>query len=107
MVLAAVGAGDPVAIEIVQSAGAALGNSVGFLVNILDPEAVIVGGGLGLAGGPLLVKVLSHQHVSISTRRIRVRYRLFPQRLGVDAGIIGAAATAFRCFAHMGETAKR
>ncbi len=43
--------GDARAIEIVQSAGEALGVTTGFLVNTLDPEAVVVGGGLGRADG--------------------------------------------------------
>jgi glucokinase len=43
--------GDARAIEIVRSAGCALGVTAGLLVNTLDPEAVVVGGGLGRAGG--------------------------------------------------------
>src|SRR6266576_1825967 len=43
--------GDQSAIEILTSAGEALGVSVAFLVNVLDPEMVVVGGGLGMAGG--------------------------------------------------------
>jgi len=49
-VIAAANAGNAAAIDIVITAGAALGVSVGWLVNVLDPAAVIVGGGLGLAG---------------------------------------------------------
>ena len=37
--------------EILTSAGEALGVSTAFLVNVLDPEMIVVGGGLGLAGG--------------------------------------------------------
>ncbi|HEY8459607.1 MAG TPA: ROK family protein [Blastocatellia bacterium] len=43
--------GDARAIEIIRSAGHALGVTTGLLVNALDPEAVVVGGGLGRAGG--------------------------------------------------------
>ena len=50
-VLAAARAHDHVAADVVFTAGEALGVSVGWLVNVLDPAAVIVGGGLGLAGG--------------------------------------------------------
>ena len=50
-VLAAAGTGDPDAVRVVRDAGEAVGAGVGFLVNVLDPEAVVVGGGLGLAGG--------------------------------------------------------
>src|SRR5262249_36140016 len=41
--------GDNVAAEILVSAGEALGVSVAFLVNVLDPERIVVGGGLGMA----------------------------------------------------------
>ena len=46
-VTAAAEEGDPEAVRVVRSAGEALGNSVGFLVNVMDPEAIVVGGGLG------------------------------------------------------------
>jgi predicted NBD/HSP70 family sugar kinase len=44
--------GDPDAGRVVRDAAEALGGGVGFLVNVLDLEAVVVGDGLGLAGGP-------------------------------------------------------
>ena len=43
--------GDKDASEILTSAGEALGVSVAFLVNVLDPEMIVVGGGLGTARG--------------------------------------------------------
>lgn len=92
-VLAAVAEGDTVARKIVQSAGAALGNSVGFLANILDPEAVIVGGGLGLAGGLYWASFVeaTRSHIyAADTRTLPI----LPAALGVDAGVIGAAASA-------------
>ena len=42
---------DDAAAEVVVTAGTALGSSLGWLVNVLDPEVVIIGGGLGSAGG--------------------------------------------------------
>ncbi|MBI4325094.1 MAG: ROK family protein, partial [Chloroflexi bacterium] len=50
-VLAAAEAGNRLAMAVVRSAGESLGSVVGWLVNVLDPEAVIVGGGLGLSEG--------------------------------------------------------
>ena len=50
-VLAGAAARDGAAVEVVESGGEALGAAVGWLVNVLDPEAVVVGGGLGLSGG--------------------------------------------------------
>src|SRR6266853_256353 len=48
---AAAAAGDRNALQVVQTASEALGATVGLMVNMLDPEAVVVGGGLGSAGG--------------------------------------------------------
>ena len=91
---AAVG-GSRVADRIIESAAAALGNSVGFFVNILDPEAVIVGGGLGLAGDPYWNRFVesTRQHIwAEQTRGLPIRRA----QLGGDSGLIGAAAAAIR-----------
>src|SRR5262249_9158437 len=50
-ILAAAAAGDAVAADVVRCGGETLGASVGLLIDVLDPEAVIVGGGLGLSEG--------------------------------------------------------
>ena len=87
--------GNREADRIVDSAAAALGNSVGFLVNILDPEAVIVGGGLGVAGDLYWNRFVesTRQHVwAEQTRELPIRRA----QLGADSGLIGAAAAAIR-----------
>ena len=94
-VLAAVEAGDTIAIQTVETAAEALGSSVGFMINLLDPEAVIVGGGLGLAGGLYWDRFVASTRAHIyadATRDLPIRQA----SLGVDAGLIGAAATIFR-----------
>lgn len=94
-VLAAAAAGDPPAIEIVEMAGQALGSSLGLVINVLDPEAVIVGGGLGLAGGLYWDSFVraTRQHIwAENTRPLPI----LPAALGPDAGLIGAAAVAWR-----------
>ena len=93
-VLAAVAQGDPIAIEIVRSAGEALGNSVGFLCNILDPQAVIVGGGLGLAGGLYWSSFVAATRVHIYADDSR-HLPILSAALGVDVGVIGAATQVF------------
>lgn len=88
---AASAANDEVATAILRSAGAALGNSVAFLCNVLDPAAVIVGGGLGLAGGlygEAFVEATRAHIYADDTRTLPI----LPAALGVDAGLIGAAA---------------
>jgi glucokinase len=94
-VTAAAAAGDKAAEQIVHSAGAALGNSAGFLVNVLDPQAVIVGGGLGLAGGLYWDSFVSSTRKHIWSDISR-DLPIIPAALGADAGLIGAAATIWK-----------
>lgn len=92
---AAVDAGDPLASEVVRSAGEALGVSVAFLCNVLDPEALVIGGGLGLAGGlywDAMVEATRAHIYAEDTRRLPI----LPAALGAEAGVIGAAATALQ-----------
>ena len=93
VVFEAAEAGDPRALAILHTAGEAIGNSVGFLCNVLDPEAVVIGGGLGSAGGPLwdCLVAATRQHIwSDDTRRLPI----VRAALGNDAGVIGAAVAA-------------
>jgi len=94
-VIAAASGGDQIADEILRSAGATLGNSIGFLINVLDPEAVIVGGGLGLAGGIYWDSFVASTRAHIWSE-ISKDLPIFHAELGTDAGIIGAAAVVWR-----------
>jgi glucokinase len=77
---------------LVEAAAQALGTELAALVNALDPEAVIVGGGLGLAPG-FMQRIVAHMRPQIyaaSTRDLAV----YPSGLGLHAGIVGAAVAA-------------
>jgi glucokinase len=82
--------GDAVAAGIVESAGAALGAAIAQLVNVLDPTAVVIGGGLGLAGGRYRASLdaAMRRHIWSDLHR---DLPLLSAELGVDAGFIGAA----------------
>ncbi len=83
--------GELSAVQVVCSAGAAIGNALGFFVNIIDPHAVIVGGGLGSARGLFWASLVQSacQHIwSAASRGLPI----LPAGLGADAGLIGAAA---------------
>ncbi|MCS6849204.1 MAG: ROK family protein [Anaerolineae bacterium] len=90
-------AGDPRAVTILHTAGQAIGNSIAFLCNVLDPEAVVIGGGLGGAGGVFwdALVAATREHIwSDETRALPIVRAM----LGNDAGVIGAAATAHERF---------
>jgi glucokinase len=82
--------GDFLAQTVVASAGAALGAAIAHLVNVLDPNAIVIGGGLGLAEGAYreAIKDSLRAHVWSEFHR---DIELLPAQLGNDAGIIGAA----------------
>jgi glucokinase len=89
-VLMAATVGEPVATGVARTGGAALGNGVAVLVNALDPEAVVVGGGLGLADGPYhdaFVQAVRELVWSDVTRELP----LLRAATGTAAGVIGAA----------------
>ena len=93
-VTAAAEEGDNAAVKVVRSAGEALGNSVAFLVNVMDPEAIVVGGGLGTAGGPYWDSFVASTRAHIwadNSRGLPIR----PAAMGADSGLVGAAAAAF------------
>ena len=94
-VLAAAAANDPAAQEVVRNAAERLGVLIGLLVNALDPEVVIIGGGLGLAGGLYGSRLTAsiRAHIWAESRR---QLPILPAALGSDAGVIGAALTVAR-----------
>jgi glucokinase len=89
-VLALAASGDVDARAVVESAGAALGAAIAQLVNVLDPEAVIIGGGLGSVEGLYRqsLQAAMHEYVWSDLHR---DVPLLSARLGKDAGVIGAA----------------
>lgn len=90
-VLSAARAGDEAAAEVVEAAARALGIGIALLINMLDPEAVITGGGLGSADTDYWTSArrwarhYAHDHAK-DTPVIR-------SEIGADAGVIGAALT--------------
>jgi glucokinase len=93
-VLAAVDAGEPAAVAIIADAADSLGALLGNLVNMLDPAAIVMGGGLGLAPGLYRQRLVAstRAHIWAEDRR---DLPILSAALGADAGIIGAALSAF------------
>lgn len=86
-------AGDAAARQVVESAGAALGAAIAQLVNMLDPAAVVLGGGLGLVEGTYRCSVEAAVREYVWSEHHR-SVAVISAQLGPDAGIIGAALAA-------------
>ncbi len=88
-------AGDQPAIEAIERMGRLLGAAVGSLINVFDPELVVVGGGFGAAAGDLLLA-----SAAVVARREAIqpaddRVQIVPAELGAAAGLVGAALVGF------------
>lgn len=82
--------GDELATELIDRAIEALGTGIASAVNLIDPEAIIIGGGLGTRFGdrfmePLLAEM--HEHLFVDDRPPAVRVA----SLGDLGGAIGAS----------------
>lgn len=90
--------GDPLARSVVQEAGRYLGLAVAGVVNTLNPEVVILGGGMSAAGGVILSPVRAAVRAH-ALPLMRKGLRIVSARLGNAAGAIGAAGCALNAFA--------
>jgi glucokinase len=86
--------GDAAAQEAIRSLGRHLGIGMVSLVNVFNPEVIVVGGGL-VATGDLL---LAPARAVVAERALvpaRDQVRIVPARFGDESGMLGAAAMAF------------
>lgn len=83
-------AGDPLAARILEDTGRYVGIAMANVVNILNPQRVIVGGGVAQAGewllGPMRREIRRR-----SLDQPGAMAEVVPAALGPDAGVIGAA----------------
>ena len=86
--------GDPLAIRILTGIGEHLGSGIASLVNIFNPELIVVGGGFAAAGDFLFepAQAVANREVLVS---VRDSYRIVRAELGTSAGMIGAGMVAF------------
>lgn len=94
MVTAAAVAGDAGAVSLLAELGGWLGHGIASLVAVLDPEVVVVGGGVAAAGDLLLAPVREAFDRELTGRGFRPRAAIVPAVLGNRAGMIGAADLA-------------
>lgn len=82
---------DPIARDVWAEAVHALAMGIAALTSLLDPQVVVIGGGLSAAGDRLLVPLRAETARVLTWRAIPSIVRA---GVGVDAGLIGAALAA-------------
>jgi glucokinase len=87
-------AGNEDALAALVEIGHILGSGIGSLVNIFNPELVVIGGGFSAAGDLLLDHARERvQREALEPARDLVR--IVPAELGPEAGLVGAGLVAF------------
>ncbi len=81
---------DPLAIRVAEQFGKYLGSGLSVVAGVLNPEVIIIGGGVSMAGDVIMPFILRNFkehvfHASAETKFLRAT-------LGNDGGIYGAAA---------------
>ena len=85
--------GDELALETFRRMGVYLGIGLANLINILNPEMIVIGGGV-VNGWALFER---HMHQQVEERAFPLlRVKIVRAKCGDDAGLLGAAHLAFR-----------
>jgi glucokinase len=94
MIAAAARQGDDLSNEIISEASYYLGIGLSNLINIFNPDVIVIGGGLSKMGAMYLgpAKKVAKQ---IAFRLPAARVKIVKSKLGDNAGLIGAALYAF------------
>jgi glucokinase len=86
--------GDELALEVLRRMGVYLGIGLASLVNLLNPEIIVIGGGVS-SGWELFEK---HMNQQVHERAFQIpaqRVKITRAECGDDAGLLGAARLAF------------
>ena len=88
-VLDAFKAGDALAVRVMDEVGEKLGGALGIFAAVVDPDAIVIGGGVSKAGQPLID--LIEKHYKKYAFSLCKDTPIVIASLGNDAGIYGAA----------------
>ena len=87
--------GDKLALDVIQKAGERLGVRIAFLINLLNPGAVVIGGGVE-AAGPALIEAVKKMIRMYSFEEMANAVKIVPARLGENCVAVGAASLVIR-----------
>ena len=83
--------GDPAALRLLAELGAWLGQTIASLSAILDPEIVVIGGGVSAAGELLLEPIRQSFLENMPAQGFRPELQIKAAEFVNDAGVVGAA----------------
>jgi glucokinase len=86
--------GDAAALEAIELIGSRLGVVIANVLNIFNPQVVVIGGGV-IAAGELLLAPARRVVAERVLPFLRDGVRIVAARFGVEAGMVGAAALAY------------
>jgi glucokinase len=91
----AIAQSDAVALRAARLSARYVGLAIGGMINLLDPAVVVIGGGIAEAAGQRYVEWASETAYRQALPSSDGQPPLVASRLGDDAGLLGAALTAF------------
>jgi glucokinase len=83
--------GDSLALEVIDQAAEYLGRSIGMLINVLDLECIIIGGGLS----SMLTSPIRNKLEKYILPIYKDEVKVLTAGLGTDAGAVGAAYASY------------
>jgi len=95
VVLEAAGDGDELAEDLVKRSGLALGVRMAYLVNMFNPELVILGGGTEIKQGSF-AEYVGESSARFLLDEVSEKIKIIPGVLGAEASSVGAASIARR-----------
>jgi glucokinase len=96
LVFAAARQGDASALAVINEVGTKVGFAISTLINLFDPEMVVLGGAIGTQAGDLLLKAATREAQVRALPRAFQKTRIVTGTLGSNAAAIGAAVLAIK-----------
>ncbi|MCE5323050.1 ROK family protein [bacterium] len=91
MIAEAASEGDAVSVETLQETGYYIGIGVANAINMLNPDKVVIGGGVAQAGDLLFDPIRTSVEVNALYQQLQA-CEVVPAQLGDNAGVLGGAA---------------
>ncbi|WP_407840574.1 ROK family transcriptional regulator [Streptomyces sp. DSM 116496] len=96
--LAAAGGGDKIALDLLDETAEYLGAGLSDVINLFQPERILIGGWAGLMLGPHILPAVREHAMRYSLRHPAARVTIDMGSLGPDAVTVGAATLPLAAF---------